>query len=330
MKLNKKTILGITPIIIIIVSIGFMLKNTIKKEPLVFTGLIETKQVNAASLLPGRVESVLVDEGDTVSKGQIVAILEDKIVSAKVNQAQGLMESAKSIEKLASKGNREENKKSAEHQYIIAKKEFEFSKKTYEHYLSLYKDSIISQQEMDVIKLKYESSKEQLGISKNLYKIALKGSREEELVAAKGQSKSASSVYDEAQAFKDELIVHSPVDGEIAEQIAEPGEVIGAGYPILTIIMPDKNYALLQVREDKMSFFKKGSKHNIKIPALDNSEFEMYVNYISPMADFATWEPTQLKGDYNLKTFEVHLKPTEKIDDLRPGMSFELTLQQNK
>jgi HlyD family secretion protein len=329
MKIDKKLILGLIPVILIVISIGFMLKNTFKKSPVVFTGLIETKQVNAASLLPGRVESILVEEGDMVTKGQIVAILEDKIISAKINQAQGLMESAKSIEKLASKGNRTENKESAEHQYIIAKKEYEFSKKTYEHYLSLFKDSIISQQEMDVIKLKYESSKEQLDISKNLYKIALKGARDEELNTAKGQVKSASGVYDEAQAFKDELIIRSPVDGEIAEQIAETGEVVGAGYPILTIFMPDKNYALLQVREDKMVNFKKGSKHTIQVPALNNSKFEVYVHYISPMADFATWEPTQLKGDYNLKTFEVHLKPIEKIDNLRPGMSFELILNED-
>lgn len=329
MKMNKKLILGLIPLIIIVVSVVFILMHKAKPEPIVFTGLIETKQVNAASLLPGRVETIMVEEGDSVSKGQVVAILEDKIVSTKVNQAKGMVESAQSIEKLAQEGSREENKRSAEHQYMIAKKEYQFSKKTYEHYLSLYKDSIISRQEMDLIKLKYESSKEQLGISRNLYQIALKGSREEEVEAAKGHVKSATSVYDEAQAFEDELIIRSPVRGEVAELIAEEGEVVGSGYPILTIIIPERNYALLQVREDRMEYFKKGSEHKIRIPALGNEEFDVYVHYIGAMADFATWEPTQLKGDYNLKTFEVHLKPVRKIEDLRPGMTFELSIEQN-
>jgi len=329
MKINKKLILGLIPLIIIIVSVVFILLHKAQPDPIVFTGLIETKQVNAASLLPGRVETIMVEEGDSVIKGQVVAILEDKIVSTKVNQAKGMVESAQSIEKMAQEGNREENKRSAEHQYMIAKKEFQFSKKTYEHYLSLYKDSIISRQEMDLIKLKYESSKEQLGISRNLYQVALKGARSEEIEAAKGHVKSATSVYDEAQAFEDELIIRSPVNGEVEELIAEEGEVVGSGYPILTIIMPERNFALLQVREDRMEHFKKGSKHMIRIPALGNKEFEVYVHYISAMADFATWEPTQLKGDYNLKTFEVHLKPIRKIEDLRPGMSFELSIEQN-
>lgn len=329
MKINKKLILGIIPIVIILVSVGFILSTIAQPEPMVFTGLIETKQVNAASLLPGRVESILAEEGDIVHKGQVIALLDDKIVATKVNQAQGMMESAQSVEKMTKEGNRSENKRSAEHQYMIAKKEFAFSKKTYEHYLSLYRDSVISQQEMDVVALKYESSKEQLGISRDLYQIALKGARQEEIDAAKGQSKSATSMLDEAQAFKEELIIRSPVDGEISEQIAEEGEVIGSGYPIFTIIIPARNYALLQVREDQMNHFKKGSKHTIRIPALDNSAFEVYVHYIAPMADFATWEPTQLKGDYNLRTFEVHLKSYGKIEDLRPGMSFELSLEEN-
>ena len=328
MTINKKLILGLIPLAIVLVSIGFIIKAIAEPEPFVFTGLIETKQVNAASLLPGRVESILVEEGDEVNKGQVIAILEDKIIATKISQAQGMVESAQSVEKMAKEGVRKESKRSAEHQYVIAKKEYEFSKKTYNHYLKLFKDDVISQQEMDVVELKYESSKQNLAISHNTYKVALKGSRDEEIEAAQGQLKSASSVYDEAKVFKEELIIRSPVDGEITEQIAEEGEVVGSGYPILTIIIPERNYALLQVREDQMNAFKKGSEHKIRIPALGNLEFEVYVHYISPMADFATWEPTQLKGDYALRTFEVHLKPLKVIDDLRPGMSFELSLDQ--
>ena len=43
------------------------------------------------------------------------------------------------------------------------------------------------------------------------------------------------------------------------------------------------------------------------------------------MADFATWVPTQAKGDFDLKTFEVRLKPIIPIDGLRPGMTVQLS-----
>jgi len=42
------------------------------------------------------------------------------------------------------------------------------------------------------------------------------------------------------------------------------------------------------------------------------------------MADFATWVPTKAKGEFDMKTFEIHLKPVHPVKGLRPGMSIEI------
>lgn len=55
-----------------------------------------------------------------------------------------------------------------------------------------------------------------------------------------------------------------------------------------------------------------------------NIEFKIY--YISPLGSFATWKSTKQVGSYDLRTFEIHARPTQKIKDLRPGMSVLLTL----
>ena len=62
---------------------------------------------------------------------------------------------------------------------------------------------------------------------------------------------------------------------------------------------------------------------------LENKEFEFYVSYISAMGDFATWKPTNMKGDFDLKTFEVRLKPKYKIDDLRRGMTVNILVKRS-
>jgi HlyD family secretion protein len=147
--------------------------------------------------------------------------------------------------------------------------------------------------------------------------------------AAEGQEAAAIGLMDEAKALHDEMIIRSPVTGLISEKMAEEGEVIGLAYPVFTVIIPERNYALLQVREDLMKYFKRGSKHIIRIPALGNEEVEVEVHYIAVLADFATWEPMQMKGDYDLKSFEVHLKPTTPVKDLHPGMTFQLELNKD-
>jgi HlyD family secretion protein len=326
--MNKKKILifGSIPVLIAVVAIVVLLLRHHKTEPVVMTGLIETVQVNASSLLPGRIDSLWVGEGDEVQKGQILATMDTRILDAKLGQAEGLAKSAASLAELARKGTREERKLSAQNQYNIAKANYDFAEATYERYRALYEDSIISLQEMEAVQTRYVAAKEQLSIASNLYAIALKGMRPEEINAAEGQEEAAAGMTEEAKALRDETIIRSPVTGVIADQMAEEGEVVGLAYPVFTVIQPQKNYALLQVREDMMKYFKKGSKHKIRLPALGNEEVEVEVHHISVLADFATWEPTQMKGDYNLKSFEVHLVPEKPVKDWHAGMTFQLEI----
>ncbi len=328
--MNKKIIFGSIPLVIVIVAIAVLIFRKTNPEPYVMTGLIETVQVNASSLLPGRVDSLYVEEGDTVKKGQILASLDTRILDAKMYQAEGMVKSAGSMAQLVRKGAREEQKKNAENQYNIAKVNFEMARKAYNRYKALYNDSIISEQELDVVQTQYEAAKNQMQISKNIYEIALKGARPEEINAAEGQKQTAEGVANEAKALHDETLITAPVTGVISEKMAQEGEVIGLAYPVFIVIQPQKNYALLQVREDMMKYFKIGSKHTITLPALGDKEFEVEVHYIAPMADFATWEPAQMKGDYNLKSFEVHLKPEKPQRDWHAGMSFQLKINKDE
>jgi HlyD family secretion protein len=324
--MKKYLIFGSIPVLIIIVALVFLIFYSEKDEQLLFTGMIETKTVNAASLLPGRVDTLLVEPGDKVYKGELLALMNDHILEAKVGQAEGMVKTAQSTSSLIREGVREEQKQSAKSQLNIAENNLKFAKNTYKRYQVLHADSMISDQEFETIQLKYDAVKDEYEIANNIYKIAMAGSRKEEVNAAEGQYQTAYSVYKEAKAFRDELFIYSPVDGEISDQIAEEGEVVGPGYPVFTIIIPAKNYALLQVKEDLMHYFKKGTKYELMFPALNSEKHEFYVHYIAPMADFANWEPTDLKGSFDLKTFEVHLKPTAPIKDLRPGMTFRLEI----
>lgn len=62
------------------------------------------------------------------------------------------------------------------------------------------------------------------------------------------------------------------------------------------------------------------------IPALD-SDVEMEVSYIASVGDYATWRSSKESGGFDLKTFEVRMRPTQKVDNLRPGMSVLLSAE---
>ncbi len=323
---NKKYLLILSiPAIIIIVAVIILLIRLNRPQPKVFIGVCETTEVNVSSELPGRIDSILVDKGDMVKKGQVLYTLETDIMDAKMGQAEGVLKSADNLVKKAEKGAREEEIKAAGNQYEMAKSQYEFAKKTYERFQLLFADSIISRQEMDELEFKYNASKEQMEAAKAIYDMAKKGATNEEIGMAKGQLEQARNVYNEAKAFYKQLRIKAPVSGEISAKIAEEGEVMGPGYPVLTIQIPEKIHAVVNVREDYLESFKKGTEIEGTVPGLGYEKLKFKVSYIAPMADFANWTPVKEKGELDLKTFEVHLKPVGKADGLRPGMTVQIS-----
>ncbi len=75
------------------------------------------------------------------------------------------------------------------------------------------------------------------------------------------------------------------------------------------------------VREDLLSKLTMDKVIKATVPALDNQVVYLKVSYINPLGNYATWNATKTSGDFDMQTFEIHATPTEKIKNLRPGMS---------
>ena len=66
------------------------------------------------------------------------------------------------------------------------------------------------------------------------------------------------------------------------------------------------------------------------ILAIDGKDIEFRIYYISPLGSFATWKSTKQTGSYDMQTFEIHARPTQQVEGLRPGMSVLLKMKNKK
>ena len=322
--MNKSVFALAIPVVVIIVAVVLLVIRHEEKEDNIILGMFETTTVNVASEIPGRVDVIMVDLGDRVEKGQVLVTLEPNIMNAKMGQALGIRNMAESMLLRAKQGTREEEIEAAKNQYQMAKSQFDFADKTYKRFLVLFADSIVSKQEMDEMEFKHIAALNEMEAADAIYSMAKKGLTIEDIQIVEGEAAAAAAMYNEAVAYYEQLEIIAPVSGEISSKIAEEGEVMAAGYPILTIMIPEKIYAIANVREDRLNAFKMGTMLEGRVPGLDDNKFEFEVSYIAVMADFATWVPTQAKGDFDLKTFEVRLTPANPIEGLRPGMTVKL------
>lgn len=326
MKFSKSNIVLILPVIIAVAAISVLIAKSLDTEESIISGMVEVTQVDVASKIPGRVDTVYVSEGDFVHKGQILARLESKEMDAKLEQARGVVDAAKSKMQMAHNGARPEEKAAAEKLYFQAQAQFELANKTWTRVQALFKDGVIAAQEKDQAEFQFKAAREQMEAAKARLDMVTKGARLEEISGAEALYYQAQNTYNEAMAYHEELNLISPIDGELSKKITNPGEIIAGGYPLFTVMDPNDSWVVLQVREDRMNSFKKGSIFYGRVPALGNQKFQFVVSYISPMAEFATWKPTNQKGEFDLKTFEIRLRSKSPVKDLRPGMTVNIIM----
>ncbi len=327
MQVNKGRLLLTVPLMVAALAIGILLVREVIPEDTTVTGVTETTTIDVASKIAGRVESLLVHEGDTVKKGQVVATLISREMDAKLEQARALMDTASARRLMAINGTRPKEKEAAYKLYLQAKSQYDLLGKTWERISRLYEQNVVSMQERDQVFAQYTAAQNNMDAAKARYDLALEGARPEDVSAADSAYRQAANAYKEALAYHDELKLTSPIDGEVMKRIVRSGEIAAAGYPVITLVDLSDVWIVLQLREDRLPAVSMGKSLKGRVPALGNKEYDFKVSYIAPMADFATWRPTNQKGDFDLKTFEIHLRPSGGIQGLRAGMSVNVMVE---
>ena len=107
-------------------------------------------------------------------------------------------------------------------------------------------------------------------------------------------------------------------------------ELVAPGTPIMSLVVMDDAHVVLNIREDLMPQFKMGGTFRADVPAIDGKDIEFRIYYISPLGSFATWKSTKQTGSYDMQTFEIHARPTQQVEGLRPGMSVLLKMKNKK
>lgn len=304
--MNKKAITGVFFVAVILAIIGcvyaFMQANT-----MLLQGEVDVKTVDLASKITGRIEKINYKKGDRVKKGDVLIALDTPDINAKAAQVDATVQLALAQQEKVNNGARNE-------QISMAKASRDLAKKTFDRLNRLHDEGVIPTQKLDEAIAKYQAAQDN-------YNMLVTGSRIEDKLSAAANVKRAMGANDEVQSYLKENTIVAPIDGVITEINVEEGELVGAGYPIVTIVDDNDCWVVFNLREDLLAKIKDGTEFNVKIPAIGKEPVKVRVNYISVMGDFANWRATKAKGDFDMKTFEVRAVPVEKVDGLRAGMS---------
>ncbi|HVP36284.1 MAG TPA: efflux RND transporter periplasmic adaptor subunit [Terriglobales bacterium] len=282
--------LGIIILVIILALVlYFLLSSNGKKNgrEISASGTIEVTEVEVSSKLPGRIEKLLVNEGDSVVKGQVLIELEKNELEAQLKQAQAAYQA--SLAQLAQAKSNSENLKT-----------------NLDRTRELFRAGSSTQQQLDDQQTKYQMANDQFSSAAHLV----------------DQNK---AMIDLINVNLDNSIIKSPINALILSKNTEIGEVVSPGSSLLTLGDMLHPWVKIYIKETDLGKVKLGQKAQIKIDTYPDKVFEGRVTYISGQAEF-TPKNIQTKEERVKLVFgiKVSLENPEQI--FKPGMPADVIL----
>ncbi|MEZ8878288.1 HlyD family secretion protein [Vibrio lentus] len=305
--------------------VGYSFYQAYQPQPVKLQGQIDAQQYSISSKVPGRIDEVFVRKGDSVEKGELIFSLLSPEIDAKLEQAKAGQKAAGALAKQAENGARTQQIQAAKDQWLKAKAAADLMDKTYQRVNNLYNDGVVAEQKRDEAKTQWQAAKYTESAAFQMYQLAREGARDETKVAAAQKALMAAGAVAEVEAYAKDTQIHSWFSGEVAQVLLSSGELAPQGFPVVTVIDTKDAWAVLNVREDMLKHFEKGSQFEAYLPALDKS-LTFQVTHIAVMGDFATWRSTDAAQGFDLRTFEVEARPVNTSETLRMGMSLVVEL----
>lgn len=319
MKYRNTIFIGMAILIIIavITIVGICIERS---RPTILQGVVECTSYKASSKIAGRIDTMLVSQGDYVRRGELLYTLSTPELDAKLQQALAVKSAATALDQKALAGVRKQQIEAARNLWQKAQAGAQLAEKSYQRVKELYDKGVIAAQKYDEAQASYLAATATERAAKAEYDLALAGASIEDKEAAAAQVRQAAGAVDEVESYLRDAMVYSPINGQISDIIAEQGELVGSGYPVVALIDTSDMWATFNIKETMLPDIHIGTRCLCFVPAL-NQDVEMEVYYIDVQADFATWNATRTQGGFDIRTFAVKMRPTMEVDYLRPGMS---------
>ena len=248
-------------------------------------------------------------------------------------------------------GPRQQEIEQARADWLAAKAQAENSRKLQGRMEDLSKRDLIAKQDFDDAQAKAEESEQRMKAARERYDLVLAGTRTEEIERARQRLAEAEAklrqlksgyrkeevaqVKSEVEAARarveltrtqlDETVIKAPVDAVVEVLDLEPGDLVGAGKPMATLLRTNSLWVRAYLPEAKLGFVKAGVKVTVRVDSFPRRDFAGIVRRVSRQAEFTprnvqTWE------ERVLQVFQTEVVIDDPDQVLRPGMNADVTI----
>jgi multidrug efflux pump subunit AcrA (membrane-fusion protein) len=263
------------------------------------------------------VKRFLVNRGDRVKAGQLLAVLENRDLAASEVESKGALAQAEAAYATTTAASLPEEIRKAELDVGATKQAFDAEQKLFDSRENLFRQGALPRKDLDQARVSLTQAKSQYEIAQQHWNALQAVGKDQALKSASGQLESARGKYLGSQAQLGYSEIRSPISGFVTERALYAGEMAAAGAPLLVVMDTSSVIAKAHIPQPDAAVLKVGNPAELAAAGVDD-KIPARITVVSPATD------------PNSTTIEIWAKAANPGNHLRPGTTAQLSVTAQK
>jgi len=314
-------------VILVAIAAGFLLGRLgmisgKSQNRLTLYGNVDLRQIDLAFNDSERLAQVLVQEGDKVTRGEILARLDTSRLNPQVANVEAMVAAQQAAVDRLHHGSRPQEIAQAQANVASAKADQVNAMQNWTRLAALTTlttGRAISEQDLQAAKAALDSAQARLAVAEQALEMSAIGPRKEDIAQGEAQLRADQAQLELLRRQLADAELVAPSDAVVRTRLLEPGEMVSPQRPILNLAITDPKWVRAYVSEPDLGKIHPGMKASIVTDGFPDRPFSGWVGFIASVAEFTpkAVETVELRSSL---VYEIRVFVSDPQDQLRLGM----------
>lgn len=282
-------------------------------------GNVDIREAQLAFNSSEHIDTILVQEGDRVKKGQLLARLHTEVLEARLHEAQAQLQAQQQTLGKLEAGSRKEEVSKARAELAAARARARSARATYKRLLPMREKKLVSPEDVENARAVADAANAEMNAAQQALSLLQLGPRKEDIAIARAMLSSRKASVTLAKQRLDDTNLYAPADGIIRNRILEPGDMAFPQTPVLTLAFINPVWVRTYLPEPALGKISLGMAATIYTDSFPGKVYQGWVGYISPTAEF-TPKNVQTSELRTRLVYSVRIFACNPQGELRLGM----------
>ncbi|MCA9773158.1 MAG: efflux RND transporter periplasmic adaptor subunit [Myxococcales bacterium] len=317
-----KLVVRILVFIGVVAVVAGLVWSQYRPVPFKVSGFVEADEIRIGSRVGGRVTAVNVEEGQGTRAGDVLVVLDPFDLRERLESARAELAARRAERDEVVAGPRKQEIAASRARLKLAEAQRTLAQEDQRRVTRLAQQDVASRQRRDEALAQLRVAESTVAAQREELALLEEGSRAEDVARAEALARAAEASVQALERQVDELTIVASVDGVIEALDLRPGDLVGAGVPVLSLLDTSRLWVRAYVPEGRLGIAL-GQRVRLTVDAYPDRGFAGHISFIATEAEFTPGN-VQTPEDRSKQVFRIKVDLDEGLDLLRPGMAADV------